>query len=139
MPQERNVAAIQNHSNVLVPKQEKLTRKGDKRLNCLGWWSKGDATRVYEAWLWILWHCAEESYRALQRTLLFTWNLFNLELRLQVTEMFRLSYARSVAHFCSITGITSFERGYRPPIQAWMTKGSAIRRQVAGGIGIPVN
>jgi len=44
LPQARNVAAIQNYSNVLFPKQEKLAQKGDKRLNCLGWWSKGDAT-----------------------------------------------------------------------------------------------
>ena len=58
---------MQNHSNVLFPKQEKLTQKGDRRLNCLEWWSKGDATGAYEAWLGILWHIVERSYRVLQK------------------------------------------------------------------------
>jgi len=70
LPQARNVAAIQDYSNVLFPKHEKLTQKGDKRLNCLEWWSKGDATGVYESWLWILWHFAEKKLPAVQRTLL---------------------------------------------------------------------
>jgi len=55
LPQAKNVATIQNYSNVLFPKQEKLAQKGDRRLNCLEWWSKGDATGAYEAWLGILW------------------------------------------------------------------------------------